>query len=211
LIDDCTGDDASWQLIRKTLSTLSDIATSYDQDGIDLAFINSKQYFACLGTPFDVVRGFDSVAPIKVPKCTLKLRIDVMLADYVARFREDRFTKPLNLIVITPGEFSERDEFEETVMKWAKELDMMGAPESQVGLQFVLVGCRKDNVLRFHRLDAKMHEKRRVRYFFTLQFIFKLSKTPVSYEFKGIWSTQHHTTPHIPKIQNCSQRSCVVV
>ncbi|KAF8537932.1 hypothetical protein BDD12DRAFT_743447 [Trichophaea hybrida] len=157
LIDDYVDNsEAPWSKIRKSVANLAAIATIWDQDGVDLAFINSRQFFSCLGTTADVLSALDCVGSSDELQCTLKRKLDEMLSDYVNRYKDDHFTKPLNLIVITSGDFLQHDEFEETVMQWAKELDTMYAPKSQLGLQFVLVGCKEVNIRRFWNLDERM-------------------------------------------------------
>lgn len=162
LVDDYIS-ETPWEKLRLTVSKLADIATEWDQDGVDLAFINNKRYFSCLGATKDVMRAMDQVGPSQNCECSLSRRLDEILSDYVALFRKDQFTKPLNMIIVTSGGFAEHDEFEVKVMEWAKELDMMFAPKSQLGLQFVLVGCSEGNVRRFGKLDEELYREYSVR------------------------------------------------
>lgn len=165
LIDDYVNDsETPWLKLESTLEKLASIATVYDQDGVDLAFINSPNYYSCLNTAGDVMKAFRRTGPAHECTYTLKRRLEETLSAYVQRFKDDKFTKPLNLIIITSGDFVAHDQFEETVMDWAKELDRLLAPKSQLGLQFVLVGCKADNVKRFKLLDDKMFEDYGVRY-----------------------------------------------
>ena len=165
LIDDYVcGTKTPWSKIRTTLEKLANIATEWDQDGVDLAFINANKDHTCLNTDVDVLAAFDRTGHADECTNTLTKKLDVTLSSYVQRFKEDRFTKPLNMIIITSGDFMAHDRFEETVMEWAKELDSMVAPKSQLGLQFVLVGCKEANIERFRRLDESMYRDYGVRY-----------------------------------------------
>jgi serine/threonine protein kinase len=162
LVDDYIT-ETPWEKLQRTISKLADIATEWDQDGVDLAFINNRKYFSCLGATKDVMAAMNYVGPSSDCECILSRRLDEILSEYVALFRKDRFTKPLNLIVVTSGAFLQQDEFEIKIMEWARELDLLFAPKSQMGLQFVLVGCRKDNVKRFQRLDEELYRDFGVR------------------------------------------------
>ena len=184
LVDDYVADSpARWAQLRASIHPLAKIATEWDQDGIDLAFVHRRAYHPCLATPARVLAAFDAVGPARAPTSSLQRRLDELLRDYVSRFCEDQFLKPLNLIVLTHrgdgDDGKERaaaaqDHFEETVMNWASVLDQMLAPRSQLGLQFVLVGdcgggqanANADagaDVRRFADLDGEMWKRYGVR------------------------------------------------
>lgn len=183
LVDDYVADSPTrWAQLRASIRPLAAIATEWDQDGVDLAFVHRTAYYPCLATSGRVLAAFDAAGPAPAPASSLQLRLDDLLHDYVSRFRDDQFLKPLNLIVLTHrgdagddgesggGDASE-DRFEETVMMWARELDIMRAPRSQLGLQFVLVGSGSGranananaNVRRFTTLDEEMWKQYGVR------------------------------------------------
>lgn len=182
LVDDyMAGIPTRWAQLRASIRPLAAIATEWDQDGIDLAFVHNNAYFPCLATSGRVLAAFDAAGPAHTPAGSLQHRLNDLLRDYVSRFREDQFLKPLNLIVLTHrgdaddgecgGGDASQDRFEETVMMWARELDIMRAPRSQLGLQFVLVGsgrananvCTNANVRRFTTLDEEMWKQYGVR------------------------------------------------
>lgn len=164
LVDEYSSDEDTRATINAAVLKLAEIATRYDQDGVDLAFIyDEKASFPGLATTRSVKTALETVSSSDDMEPVLSRRLDVILAEYVSRFREDQFTKPLNLIVVTTGEFSEIDDFEDKVMEWAQELDRIYAPKSQLGLQFVLVNSEPENARRFHDLDSKLHEMYHVR------------------------------------------------
>jgi len=209
LIDDNVS-ETPWNKIRTTLQKLSDIATKWDQDGVDLAFINSSAYFSCLSTTADALAALDKVGPSRSSSATLSHRLDVLLSKYVALYTRDEFTKPLNLIIITSGDFVPYDEFEVRVMKWAKELDTMYAPKSQLGLQFVLVGCKGENRKRFEDLDDEMYKVYGVRYVGTPSLLPFLEALLTGDGGIGIWSMLPATIPMNRIIKRSLRRLCAV-
>jgi hypothetical protein len=162
LIDDFVS-ETPWARIRTTLQKLADIATTWDQDGVDIAFINSSSYASCLSTTADVLAALDKAGHTAASTSTLSYRLGILLSSYVNLYKRDEFTKPLNMIIITSGDFLAHDEFEKEVMTWAKQLDEMYAPKSQLSLQFVLVGCRGENRKRFEDLDDELYKVYGVR------------------------------------------------
>lgn len=163
LIDDFVS-ETPWTRIRTTLQKLSSIATQWDQDGVDIAFINSSSYASCLSTPSDVLSALDKTGYTATSTSTLSFRLDMLLSSYINLYKRDEFTKPLNMIIITSGDFLAHDEFEKVVMTWAKQLDEIYAPKSQLSLQFVLVGCKGENRRRFEDLDDELYKEYGVRY-----------------------------------------------
>jgi len=162
LIDDFVS-ETPWARIRTTLEKLANIATKWDQDGVDIAFINSSSYASCLSTTADVLAALDKTGHTATSTSTLSYRFGILLSSYVNLYKRDEFTKPLNMIIITSGDFLAHDEFEKEVMTWAKQLDEMYAPKSQLSLQFVLVGCRGENRKRFEDLDDELYKVYGVR------------------------------------------------
>lgn len=163
LIDDSAAMGNYWSQVGALLDQIAPICTEHDRNGIDIYFVNhhprgylfhnlignAKDRAGYLhigqvtGAPSmrDNVAGiFSSVRPHG--KCRLDHRLSHILDGYVDAMRRERRrnrrVRPLNLIVITAGVTN--DDPTETLARTARELDKMGAPPYQVGVQFFRVG-----------------------------------------------------------------------
>ena len=57
-----------------------------------------------------------------------------------AHLKKPQPPKKLNLIVITDGQADDKQEVEDYIVETARELDKLGAPAAQIGIQFVQIG-----------------------------------------------------------------------
>ncbi|EPE27167.1 vWA-like protein [Glarea lozoyensis ATCC 20868] len=173
LIDD-SGSMAgrSWREVSQALSTIAPIITRYDQDGIDVYFLNHKstdagnlaEGIAPSGyrgiTRAETVTGiFERVRPTgSTPTGT---RVQHILKPYLAKcdkeLKAGRDVKPLNLIVLTDGVPS--DDLESILLKAAQKLDNYDAPPSQVGVQFFQVGNENGAREALEELDDQLSER----------------------------------------------------
>ncbi|KAK8134297.1 hypothetical protein PG984_006309 [Apiospora sp. TS-2023a] len=157
LIDDSGSmGGGSWAEVRRVLKDLVPICVEHDSDGIDVYFLNHKS-----GELLDKVSGkagsgyrgitsanrvtdlFREVSPSGgTPTGS---RLGQILDSYMRRYRkvvdetEDIYAmKAINVIVITDG--ASGDDVESPIVRVARELDELRAPEYQVGVQFFQVG-----------------------------------------------------------------------
>ncbi|KAL7821376.1 hypothetical protein V8C44DRAFT_7433 [Trichoderma aethiopicum] len=146
--------DNRWNDVQKVLRSITPICTAYDKDGIDVYFLNHRNY-AELGTRTDnkaeggyynindaatVDRIFQETIPNgATPTGT---RLDEILKPYIRSLEDAKRTgeqvKPVNIIVITDGEATVDPE--DIIVRHARRLDQLGAPSHQVGIQFFQVG-----------------------------------------------------------------------
>jgi len=167
LIDD-SGSMAgrSWREVSQALSTIAPIVTQFDQDGIDIYFLNHKSN--------DVGEPQNGIAPggyrgiKRAPTVTeifervrpgggtpTGVRVHNILKPYLTKLEremaESRELKPLNLIVLTDGVPS--DDVESVLLNAAKKLDKLDAAAFQIGVQFFQVGNEEGAKEALEELD----------------------------------------------------------
>lgn len=151
--------EARWEDTAAALASISEIATKYDSDGIDILFLNSPEKDKIgVKSPEEVNEIFQTVRPLEGGSTPLGSRLDGILRGYLDRYRRAReeaaaatadapggfvkklteLIKPLNVVVITDGDAT--DDPESVIVSVAKELDRLNAPLSQVGIQMFQVG-----------------------------------------------------------------------
>ncbi|KAJ3480593.1 hypothetical protein NLI96_g8230 [Meripilus lineatus] len=132
-----------WREARNALATLSEIAMAYDQDGIDIYFLNELttegQNITC---PEAVESLFEKVRPWGWTPIARRLR--ELTGEYMQGLRESSLagvmTKPINYIVITDGVPTDHDELPNVIMNLAMALENGRYTNNQLGIQFVQVG-----------------------------------------------------------------------
>ncbi|WVQ79241.1 hypothetical protein IAT38_001337 [Cryptococcus sp. DSM 104549] len=170
LIDD-SGSMAGdlWRQACRALKHVAKVAARYDDDGIDVFFMNDTRCGKGLLTTEDITALFMGVKPSG--NTPTGRRLDLILREYLARLEEPFIpcpgntegviVKPLNLIVITDGAAS--DDPKGVLIAAAKRLDRGNYPFSQVGIQFVQIGRDPAATLALRELDdglAKEHDIR---------------------------------------------------
>jgi hypothetical protein len=75
--------------------------------------------------------------------------------------------------VLTSGDPGYWDDFDDKVLEYAQEFDVMSAPKFQLGIQFALIQTEPEDQERFRRLDDQTFEGdiKRVRYTFVRSLI----------------------------------------
>lgn len=76
-----------------------------------------------------------------------------------ARLVRPRAPKKLNLIVITDGKADDKQEVEDYIIKTARDLDRLGAPDGQIGIQFVQIGEDEAARVFLKRLDDDLESQ----------------------------------------------------
>lgn len=124
-----------WGHARDALVTFASICAQWDPDGQDLHFINSPNpvYHA---TPQQIQQAFDATAPRG--GTNMGRRLHQVASRYFAEYQPG-VTKPVNVIAITDGEFSDDVG---SVVRWIMaQLDRVNAMPNQFGIQFVQIGA----------------------------------------------------------------------
>ncbi|APA08176.1 hypothetical protein SS1G_00132 [Sclerotinia sclerotiorum 1980 UF-70] len=182
LIDDSSSmkggsEPTPWKQVFSALQTIAPIITSYDDDGIDVYFMNHMS--AHKGKPSEGVAptgyyniqnaaSVEEVWTMVNSPCGITPtgnRIKDILSPYMKRLKKElgagRNVKPLILIVITDGDPS--DDPESEIVKVAKQLDALDAPLTQVGIQFFQVGSVPQAKQALEDLDDALEHKYKIR------------------------------------------------
>lgn len=155
LIDDSGSMSGSrWRETKNAIEAIVDICTKYDEDGIDIHFINSPKVYENVTSLRAVREIFSSCQPRGMT--FLAQRMHKILHPYVRRCedaedKEEEPPKPMNLIVITDGESN--DPVDAVVVDMAKRLDKIGATAWQVGIQLFQVGNDAEATKYLQELD----------------------------------------------------------
>nr|ODO02647.1 hypothetical protein L204_01386 [Cryptococcus depauperatus CBS 7855] len=148
LVDDSTSMKGSrWLQACKSIMGVAEIASRYDEDGIDIYFLNHKKVGEGLQGKRQVEALFKDVQPRGITPTGM--RMDFILKNYMTKLEQslssgklDEQVKPMNLIIVTDG--APTDDPESVIISCAKraslDLDKGEYPLSQVGIQFLQVG-----------------------------------------------------------------------
>ncbi|GJE90445.1 von willebrand factor type A domain-containing protein [Phanerochaete sordida] len=168
LDDSYSMNGARWDEAKRALRSLGDWAARYDDDGIDLWFLNNRiggSHAACnLRTPADISSVLDGVSPMG--GTPLGERLQEILRAYIDECTPKRFLmvkrraaalpKPMNVLVITDGVPS--DDPKEVIIWAARKLDALDVPKDQVGISFVQIGDEPSAAEYLRELDDDLPE-----------------------------------------------------
>ncbi|KAJ5331781.1 hypothetical protein N7476_001564 [Penicillium atrosanguineum] len=149
LVDDSSSmSGPRWREAEEAIAAIAPICTQYDSDGIDVHFLNHRTSgkagsYHNITTAADVQEIFHSVRPCG--STPVGRRLLEILTPYLRRVEQMQsgnavFVKPINIITITDGEFT--DDAESVIVQVAKTLDnpRVNALPWQVGIQFFQIG-----------------------------------------------------------------------
>ncbi|KAJ5131357.1 uncharacterized protein N7515_007396 [Penicillium bovifimosum] len=178
LVDDSSSmQGRRWKEAEAAIAAIAPICTKYDSDGIDIYFLNHRDYNDTAGgyhnitTASQVHSIFNRVHPRGPTRVGSRLfdildpymrRVEAMHAakrEHGNALHPALFVKPVNIITITDGEFT--DDAEGIIVKTAKMLDgpSCDAIPWQVGIQFFQIG-NDENVRRYlEDLDDHLGER----------------------------------------------------
>jgi len=167
-----------WKEAEQAIAAIAPICTQYDPDGIDIYFLNHRNNnrstlgaYNNVTTPSEVQRIFNSVHPAGATP--FGRRFHQILEPYMTRVEamaaatdgDGNLTnpwvavRPLNIIAITDGEFT--DDAESIIVRTAKRLDSdkCNAVPWQVGIQFFQVGDDQSAREYLEELDDELANK----------------------------------------------------
>ncbi|WWC92750.1 uncharacterized protein L201_007709 [Kwoniella dendrophila CBS 6074] len=149
LVDDSTSMAGErWSEARQALMEVAEIAARYDENGVDIYFLNSKRVGKELKAAPEVEDLFRGLEPKGATPTGM--RLESILREYMSKLERsqtasptsgtlsDASVKPMNLIVVTDG--APTDDPESVLIACAKRLDRGEYPLSQVGVQFLQIG-----------------------------------------------------------------------
>jgi hypothetical protein len=169
-----------WKEAEEAIAAIAPICTQYDPDGIDIYFLNHRNRdnvrstlgaYNNITTAYEVQRIFNSVHPAGATP--YGRRLHQILEPYMTRVEamaaatdgDGNLTapwmavRPLNIIAITDGEFT--DDAESIIVRTAKRLDSdrCKAVPWQVGIQFFQVGNDQAAREYLEELDDELANK----------------------------------------------------
>ena len=151
---------ARWTTAKQVMARIASIAVMYDKNGVDVRFFNAypeDEERLNLDSAEKVMSLFENLYPEGSTPTADTLEIE--LNEYVHEYKANRRIKGLNLIVITDGAPSPRQDVEGVIVKYARILALQDAPPLQVGIQFVQIGDDKGAKDLLDRLDNDLQEK----------------------------------------------------
>jgi hypothetical protein len=157
--------DGRWEQACAAVRGVVGQACKYDDDGVDVYFLNAKRDREGVRRPADVDRLFRGLRPNGTTPTGRTL--EKILRDYMRRLEaataegRDDAVKPLNIIVITDG--APTDDPESVIVSFAKRLDKGDYPLSQVGIQFFQVGDDPAATAALQELDDELGEAHGIR------------------------------------------------
>lgn len=124
-----------WPHARDALFTFSSVCAAWDEDGQDVFFLNRRE--PVLGaTPQQIAEAFNLIQPSG--GTNMGRRLSTIAKAYFENYDAGEM-KPLNIIAITDGQFSDDVV---SVIKWiVDQLEKREALPNQIGIQFVQIGA----------------------------------------------------------------------
>ncbi|KAI1083700.1 hypothetical protein F5B20DRAFT_528149 [Whalleya microplaca] len=171
IVDDSDHMKRQWSDVSALIQAVAPICLKYDENGIDIYFINHRPLFYFPGMS---VRksGYNHIGKVHSDsgkrdsaqaifrdvkaggKCKLGARLKKILSWYIEQLKADPQRAPLNIIVITAG--ISDDDFTAPLLEAAKALDGMKAPEHQLGVMLFQLGDNEEARKKFEHADDHM-------------------------------------------------------
>ncbi|KAK0451592.1 hypothetical protein EV421DRAFT_1045794 [Armillaria borealis] len=158
-----------WEIARKALGELTVVAAKYDDDGIEIHFLNNPAVRQGLTTKEGVDELFQNVTP--TPGTPIGRKLESLLTAYINKLEElqraGEKLKKVNYILLTDGEPSEHRDSElypdKVIVRAAKRLDKLHAPQVQIGIQFVQIGHSVSATKFLQSLDDDLMKEHNIR------------------------------------------------
>jgi hypothetical protein len=165
-----------WDELVVGMGHIGSIAAKYDEDGIDIYFLNTKAQHKniCTGEEIlGILSGIDMTIEGKSTLIEPKLR--PILENHVVKVKNYKLLqrecpddagdppKPLNVIVITDGMADDADDVEDVLVQIARQLDLIEARPHQIGVQFVQIGLDQKAATWLKTLDDNLRDKFHIR------------------------------------------------
>ncbi|KAL8688757.1 MAG: hypothetical protein Q9218_005411, partial [Villophora microphyllina] len=165
IIDNSTsmGSPHRWKTVQKVLDKIVSIAVKYDQDGVDVRFLNGY-------LPVSERTNLNSSEKVMALFSKVEARGPTLMADileeelneYMKKYREDSDVKGLNLIVLTDGEPERGQRVDKVIVEYANELRDLKAHKFKIGIQFVQIGNDAAATKFLDFVDKKLKNSRKL-------------------------------------------------
>jgi len=145
--------------VRETITMFAEVACEYDDDGVDVCFLNNVHIQE---TVTDPARIQDIMGRVKWDGSTpIGRRLSEILNVYYGLLQHNPQSKPISIVIITDGAPSDKALVESTIVDCAKRMAQRNTP-NQVAFQFFQVG--NDNVAKnyLEYLDDNLEKKYRI-------------------------------------------------
>ncbi|GAA5897147.1 hypothetical protein JCM8208_003741 [Rhodotorula glutinis] len=169
-VDDSGSMEPMWETqLMPALAAVVRTAVQYDEDGVDLAFFNSRTRHTSTSAD-DLLDVFRRVRPRSTTPTADAVRR--VLEPYMTTLEEWQSTgkaagkprpKPLNLIILTDGAPDKGQSPEDVLVDAARRLDKGRFPPFQVGCSFVQIGNYSDAAEHLRSLDDDLKQKHGIR------------------------------------------------
>ncbi|KAI0969661.1 hypothetical protein F4678DRAFT_166980 [Xylaria arbuscula] len=186
LIDDSDSMQKCWDEVGDILRIIAPVCIKYGKDGIAIEFVNhrasgyyltSRSGYQHIGLMKGNLDMHDNVAGIfhnvkPRGKCRMDKRLASILDPYTTEYETTlrqsggkKLIVPLNIIVISDMQWDTDEDYFGAVTLAARQLDILGAPKYQLGVQFFRVGDagRQLSEGRVQYIDDQIWKKRGVR------------------------------------------------
>ncbi|EKM59504.1 uncharacterized protein PHACADRAFT_25617 [Phanerochaete carnosa HHB-10118-sp] len=164
-----------WQEARIALVNLAVKAAEYDDDGIDIHFLNSSRVGRNLKVLFETREAVQNVFKgINTrPGTPIGARLDTVIREYMKEYaswrkpsfldkmRRKKTLKKLNILVITDG--YPTDEPKQVISDLVREMDKLEMEYNRVGVQFVQIGNSHDAKKYLEELDGDKQQHAALR------------------------------------------------
>ncbi|KAL5371302.1 hypothetical protein DPSP01_014361 [Paraphaeosphaeria sporulosa] len=141
-----------WSQVEQALTVIAHICAERDEDGIDVYFLNTEKRWLQQRTAGNIIEIFQTAKP--GGQTFTGKRLYEILTPYLARYKRNPKTKPVNIIVITDGQA--HDDVAGTIQEVARKLDRWEAPPWQVGIQFFQIGNDPEARNMLQQLDDEL-------------------------------------------------------
>ncbi len=157
--------NSRWSEALEAVSIVVPLASKYDDDGVDVHFINNPQSYN-IQRNHNVMSKLQNIKP--GGRTPLGAKMQQILSKYCRELPprylgKNKRHKPLDLIIITDGAPTDGPLVESSIVNAAREMEKRGYPQEQIGIQFFQVGNDVDAKNYLEYLDDNLEEKYRIR------------------------------------------------
>lgn len=142
-----------WPRARRALSTFASTCAAWDTNGQDLYFINSDKP-VLNATPQMIEHAFNTRTPQGETNMGHRL---MQVADKFFAEYQPGVTKPVNVIAITDGQFT--DDVMSVIVSIVRRLDEVNAMPNLFGIQFVQIGYNMSAKKSLVKLDDDLERR----------------------------------------------------
>ncbi|GJE84855.1 VWA domain-containing protein [Phanerochaete sordida] len=136
-----------WQEAKNALVNLAQKAVQYDDDGIDIYFLNNTKSGRGLKTREDVEKLFNGISPKR--GTPVASRLNDVIGEYLKKSKKP--LKKLNVVVITDGYPSDNPKL--VIAELVRKMVKLRMERDRVGIQFVQIGNDKGAQRYLKELD----------------------------------------------------------